>query len=256
MEYSHVFPWQVITRSAGLNLSVKLDHAIDIEALRRDAGQVLSAFPKLTASNVHHNGGWTGVALMSVDGEMSDDRTLGRHECSPTAALERAPYIREIVGRLSHKIGRVRLLTLAPGEAVTWHFDRDDSIDQVWSRIHLPIWSNPGAQLQIGHEDLFWRPGEMWYGEFSFPHRLRNRGAEPRTHLVCDLVVDDRTRSLIPDWYHAQKEPRARWRPVVQRLCKIHQLATFRTKRTHKFRQRIWPARPLPLPTPPPTGRA
>ena len=40
--YSHVFPWQAITRAAGLQLSVKLDQPVDIERLRQDAETVLA----------------------------------------------------------------------------------------------------------------------------------------------------------------------------------------------------------------------
>ena len=239
MQYSHCFPWQAISRSAGLNLSVKLDFDVDAGRLRRDAAAALRTFGTRAASNVHHDGGWKGLALMAVAGNMAEDRALRHLECHPTPALEHAPYIRELLERLGTRIGRVRILSLDPGERVTWHYDSDDSVDTVWLRLHIPIWTNPGVRLQIGHEDLFWRPGEMWYGEFSYPHRLRNGGEEPRLHLVCDVVADEQTRTLLPAWYHSQRQARARWRPVVQSLCKAHQLATFRTNRTYAWRRRL-----------------
>ena len=49
--------------------------------------------------------------------------------------------------------------------------------------------TNPEVRFQLSHQDLVWKPGELWYGDFSFPHRLRNRGTEARVHLVLDLAV-------------------------------------------------------------------
>jgi hypothetical protein len=260
MEYSHSFPWQIISRAAGLALSVKLDQPIDIEKLRSDAFTVTKAFAPQTASNVHHNGGWKAFGLMTVGGNMAEDRALLEQpspgggprtwrDASPTPALEQAPYISELLQRLGSRIGRVRILRLDPGERVVWHYDPPQSIDRFWLRIHLPICTNPGVRLQIGHEDHFWQPGEMWYGEFSYPHRLRNLGSEPRLHLVCDVVIDEQSKHLLPDWYYAQREERERWRPLIQALCKAHQLATFRTQRTYALRPKSWGRREQAPPT-------
>lgn len=231
--YSHLFPWQVITRAAGLQLAVKLDQPIDLEPLRRDAEAVLRRFMARPQHTVHHDGGWTAVLLVSANGDLAEGRAFGNYR--PTAALESAPYIREILERLSNSTGRVRLLSLAPGERVCWHYDHTDSIDRSFLRIHVPIWTNPGVRFQIGHQDLFWRPGEMWYGEFSYPHRLRNDGTASRLHLVCELKVDDTTSRLLPDYYRRQREVREWWRPSVQKMCKLHQKAILRTVRTRTW---------------------
>ncbi len=234
--YSHAFPWQVITRVTGLSLSVKLDVEVDVERLRRDAEAVLHHFALRPQHTAHHDGGWTAVGLVAAGGDIREDRGSRTDDgYRATPALKNAPYIEGLLRQLGSSAGRVRLLSLASGESVCWHFDDEDSVDSCFLRIHLPIWTNPKAKLQVSHEDLFWQPGEAWYGEFSFPHRLRNDGPGSRLHLVCDLKVDEAIRRLLPDWYHAQHECRRRWRPLLQRLCRAHQLATFRTARMRKL---------------------
>ena len=232
-DYAHIFPWQLITRSARLDLAVRLDFNVDVERLRQEAKAILQRFEPRPQHTVHHDGGWTAVGLVSVRGDMEEDRGSRTHDnYKPTPALESAPYIQEILDHFGASTGRVRLLSLTPGERVCWHWDGDDSIDTRFLRIHLPIWTNRGVKLQISHQDLFWRPGEVWYGEFSFPHRLRNDGEETRVHLVCDVKVNDVTRRLLPQWYLEQRDVRARWRRLAQHLCRAHQVAILRTSRT------------------------
>jgi hypothetical protein len=232
--YSHLFPWQAITRTAGLQLAVKLEYPVDVTQLRHDAQTVQERFKAHPQHTIHHDGGWTAILLVAANGDLTEGRAAGNYQ--PTAALESAPYIREVLNRLSNSTGRVRLLSLAPGEKVCWHYDATDSVDRKFLRIHLPIWTNPGVKFQIGHEDLFWRPGEVWYGEFSYPHRLRNDGTERRVHLVCDVAVDETTRGLVPQYYRDQRPQRERWRPWVQRMVKIHQTAIMRNSRMIQMR--------------------
>ena len=232
--YSHVFPWQAITRAAGLQLSVKLDQPVDIERLRQDAETVLARFKAHPQHTIHHDGGWTAVLLVAANGDLTEGRAAGNYQS--TAALDSAPYIREVLSRLSNSTGLVRLLSLAPGERVCWHYDAMDSVDRKFLRIHLPIWTNPGVKFQISHHDEFWRPGEMWYGEFSFPHRLRNDGAERRVHLVCDVAVDATTSRLVPQSYRDQRPERERWRRWIHKMVQMHQTAILRNSRMIQMR--------------------
>ena len=40
--------------------------------------------------------------------------------------------------------------------------------------------------------------GGTWYLDLSLPHRVRNRGATERIHLVIDCVANDWLLSLFP----------------------------------------------------------
>jgi hypothetical protein len=39
--------------------------------------------------------------------------------------------------------------------------------------------------------------GECWYLNVNFPHKVANRGATDRVHLVIDCAVDDWLRALV-----------------------------------------------------------
>src|SRR5581483_5774054 len=123
---------------------------------------------------------------------------------------------------------RVRLMQLLPGERVLWHFDSSESIDRANARVHVPIVTNAGVRFQISHEDCRWRPGELWYGDFSFPHRLHNTGSEGRIHLVLDLKVTDVVRSLFPREFLDSVKQRARLRGLVQAMVGLYTLPRYR----------------------------
>jgi hypothetical protein len=66
-------------------------------------------------------------------------------------------------------------------------------------RLHVPIVTNPGVRFLIGGAECGpWRPGELWYGDFSQPHSVENTGAETRYHLVVDVVTTDKVLALFP----------------------------------------------------------
>jgi hypothetical protein len=50
------------------------------------------------------------------------------------------------------------------------------------------------VELRIGRERFHWKPGELWYGDFSQEHEVHNRSSRDRIHLVIDLGV---TRELV-----------------------------------------------------------
>ena len=69
--------------------------------------------------------------------------------------------------------------------------------------------------MQISHEDVVWKAGEIWYGDFAFPHRLYNAGTASRVHLVIDVAINDFVQSLFSPEFLAAKEKRLRVRQAV-----------------------------------------
>ena len=51
-------------------------------------------------------------------------------------------------------------MNVAPGRRVFWHHDSMVSIDREIVRIHIPVRTNPGATLQISHQEAHWGAGE------------------------------------------------------------------------------------------------
>jgi hypothetical protein len=210
-DFWHLYPWQVVSRSMGINLSCRLGASdwIDADQIVAEIKKVVTQFGAEGHFNSkHHDGGWSAIGLISHEGNPNELRRLpGKYVKTP--ALTLAPYLESIIDSFQCDKERVRLMALQPGKNIYWHYDSTESIDNNDNaRLHIPIVTNPGVQLQICHEDLIWRPGELWYGDFSFPHRLRNGGRAERIHLVLDLKVSDYVTSLFPPSFLEQKERR------------------------------------------------
>ncbi len=89
-------------------------------------------------------------------------------------------------------------------------------------RLEEHVFHNQAIRFQISHEDCKWLPGELWYGDFTFPHRLRNEGTEPRVHLVIDLVKSDKFLSRLPQNVRDGKRQRQIIRKACQRACRVY----------------------------------
>ncbi|MCW3835285.1 aspartyl/asparaginyl beta-hydroxylase domain-containing protein [Sphingomonas canadensis] len=107
-----------------------------------------------------------------------------------TALLDRAPYLREVIGSFQCPVRCVRLMRLAPGSVIKEHRDADLSPEQGWARIHVPIVTNEDVTFFLNRVPLWMGPGEVWYLRLSDPHRVENRGATTRVHLVLDVEVN------------------------------------------------------------------
>jgi hypothetical protein len=218
MPYTRNYPWQVLTRLADLTLAFKLPFSYDPHRLQQDTSRILADFDTTPHYRWdHHDGGWEAISLIGAAGSASNLRTGGSYLKTP--AMERAPYIEEVLDDLPCQKYRVRLMRLAAGKNIFWHIDEGENMDAGHTRLHIPIATNPCVEFQISHENMRWRPGELWYGDFSFPHRLHNGGGEDRIHLVIDLRVNEFLRGTIPRRMTDETRKRERVRPWAQQLC-------------------------------------
>ena len=224
LSFSHAYPWQLLTRLAGVQLSCRLleDNAFDLAALQFEVRQLVSQYaPKPHSRYDHHDGGWNALGLIAHKGDPFEDRYM--LPLAKTPALTSSPHIESLVESFRTEKARVRLMELQSGKSILWHYDRGESIDDgEFVRVHIPIITNNAVRVQISHSDLVWREGEIWYGDFSFPHRLFNGGTQSRVHLVLDLRVNDFILSLFPPGYLAQRERRLRVKRRCQSLVNLY----------------------------------
>jgi hypothetical protein len=82
----------------------------------------------------------------------------------------------------TYKLGRFRLLLLEPRTSLSWHRDPEP-------RIHIPIFTNPGAHLCID-DKLKHLPadGRVWFTDTRNYHTVFNGGEENRIHLVATYL--------------------------------------------------------------------
>lgn len=161
---------------------IKLPMKFDAARLAEEALQ----FPEddWTYHPLRHDGN-TALALVSALGEVND-RFSG--QMRPTAALQKCPYILQVMASFRTVIGRTRLMRLARGADVPSHSDGNYS----WRnrvRIHIPIVTHPDITFSsIGKIDVHMAEGEAWTFDNWRQHAVYNRSPADRIHLVIDTV--------------------------------------------------------------------
>lgn len=143
---------------------------------------------------------WRVLSLRSPGGD--DNRTdaggPGPTPFANTRRLASAPYFGELLASLPSGVRSARLMSLAPGASVDTHRDTPLGFGFGMVRLHVPIVTNQDAILVLDGEEHCWQPGTFWYGDFSRPHSIANKGQENRVHLVIDTALSQPLLSLFP----------------------------------------------------------
>lgn len=215
--------FELLTLTTQLQLNVKLPIKIEAEKLLSDFQAVSSNFSGQLHSIIeHHDGGWRSIGLITSGGKVEEDRHINKvgQPYLPTAALQFCPYIRELLDELPAQKKRVRFLSLEPNHEIKWHCDGTGSVDKIVnsssSRFHIPVITSPKVEFKICHNICQWQAGNIYYGDFSFPHSVKNNWDKRRIHLVIDLIPNDNLRSLFPDSFLRDQYKRF----VLRKLCK------------------------------------
>ncbi|TCO55603.1 aspartyl/asparaginyl beta-hydroxylase domain-containing protein [Actinocrispum wychmicini] len=178
-------------------ICARLPRDYDPELLRRDLDS-LRALPQAPQPGPYHDGDWTGLELYA----QLPDRL---HHFGPTPALDHAPYLARILAELDCPKLLVRLLTLPPGSDIGEHNDAGSNFQFGSLRLHVPIVTHPDVIMVIDGERVFWQPGELWWGDFSRRHWLRNDSDVTRVHMVIDVQINDFVLGLFPPELVAEK---------------------------------------------------
>ncbi|MDH3636656.1 MAG: aspartyl/asparaginyl beta-hydroxylase domain-containing protein [Gammaproteobacteria bacterium] len=227
-KFGHLFPWQVLTRLVGAQMTCQLGSNLDVQQLSEEAAKIVEKFKPTNQHGDDHAGGWKSVSLISYGGDPFESKIVPGKPPMKTAAIKLAPYIESVIDGFDFEKTRVRMMQLLPGETILWHFDPNESIDISIARIHIPLVTNPDVIFQISHEDCQWRAGEIWYGDFSFPHRLFNGGQEGRIHLVLDVNVSDKLLAIFPEEYLVNKPKRVFIRRFTSRMINFYTWRRYR----------------------------
>src|SRR5262249_33508631 len=99
----------------------------------------------------------------------------------------------------------VRILFLPPGGHIKDHFDFHTNFQFGLLRLHIPIITHPDVHFIIDGERVTWAAGELWYGDFSKVHSVKNDSPLVRTHMVIDVQVNEFLLSLFPEDFVARR---------------------------------------------------
>ena len=176
-----------------------LPGSFDPQRLAADSDQVLPEEWSPHYNQRDYEGKWDGAALRSLDGAAGNlypDLTE-RGSFTDTSLLERCLYFRTVLAFFQCPLRSVRLLRLQPGARIREHCDFKLSLEDGEARLHIPITTNPDVDFVVSGTQLVMNPGEVWYINFSLPHRVANRGATERIHLVIDCIPNDWLRAQL-----------------------------------------------------------
>lgn len=166
---------------------IRLPLSFDIQRLAQEAQQFSEYEWDYHPQRYDGN---TALNLVSKNGGRSD-AYVGKMQATP--ALEKCPYIRQVMASFGTVIGRSRFMRLAPGKGVPAHSDTD----YTWRnrvRIHIPIVTDPAivfssmATAEKPQVDVHKRAGDAWIFDNWREHAVSNEAQIHRIHLVIDTV--------------------------------------------------------------------
>ncbi len=183
----------------------------DAERLRTDHDRIPMAAWLAHYNTQDYEGEWSGAPLRAVGGRAGNlyADPAPREPFADTPLLEHCPYLREVLAQFRCPLLAVRLLRLKPGARIREHRDHHLGLENGEVRVHVPVTTNPDVDFVVNGVRLAMNPGEAWYVNFNLPHRVANRGATDRVHLVLDCTVNDWLRGLLPQGGVLPPEPAA-----------------------------------------------
>jgi hypothetical protein len=162
---------------------LQLPLLFDAGALQREIGAFDEGMWRRHPTGMPGN---SALPLVAVDGDPARGDALDG-PMRPTPALERSPYLRQVLASLDAVIGRVRLMRLAGNAEVRSHIDTD----YYWHervRVHVPIVTQPSVRFSCGDQHVNMAVGECWIFDTWRLHHVSNENQDARIHLVVDTV--------------------------------------------------------------------
>ena len=117
--------------------------------------------------------------------------TYDQHESIDYPAYKILPEARPIIMGLmayvgGERLGRVMINKLKPGGKIFPHCDTKDHAEY-YSRFHIVLQSEPGNVFRCEDENLYMRPGEIWWFNNALEHEVINNSQDGRINIVCDI---------------------------------------------------------------------
>jgi quercetin dioxygenase-like cupin family protein len=182
-------------------VTIRLPRTYDVGLLQRDL-EALKSIERAAQPGPYHAGEWKGIALYSMGGKQTAmPSAAGMDTYRQTEALEHAPYMKEILDELASPKEVVRILFLPPGGHIKEHYDYHTNFQYGLIRLHVPIVTHPDVSFVIDNQRMAWNEGELWYGDFSKVHWVKNDSQVTRVHLVIDTQINDFILNLFPADY-------------------------------------------------------
>jgi len=209
----------------GLDVAIKLPIQFDPQQLQADL-TIAQRYRMATHPLENHDGTWQALNLIYSGGGLAythDDAYgarpgYGTQPPKKTEVLDHCHYFDEVLDSFDCEILMARLSTLPAGGRILHHYDPIESVDFGMVRLHIPVVTHKNVYSYLGHIRQRWAEGEVWYGDFTFPHRITNASPITRVHMIVDFEMNDKILELFPRGYLSCKERRAFHRRVQRNM--------------------------------------
>ncbi len=182
-----------------MHTSLRLPFQFEPERLQADLRQVLAEEFVPHFNTAYYQGDWSVVPFRSVGGRANhiypDPTTKTAYADTPL--LARCSHIRQVLACFPCPQQAVRFLRLKAGSIIKEHTDYNLGYEDGEVRLHIPVMTNPDVEFVLDGVRVEMKEGECWYHDFNQRHRVANRGATDRVHLVIDCVVNDWLREVL-----------------------------------------------------------
>lgn len=174
----------------------------DASRLRREVADIEPGYWVSHFVRNNYQGDWSAVALRCTERGLQHPILAVAPDANIDAKwidlplLEQCPYTKEVLSALRCELHSVRFLKLTAGSRILEHSDPGVDFDEGEVRLHVPVQSNQQVVIYLDGRPVPMREGELWYCNFTLPHRIDNNGDSDRLHLVIDCVVNDWLREL------------------------------------------------------------
>jgi ribosomal protein S18 acetylase RimI-like enzyme len=196
-------------KKPGISDVLKLALQFDAARLRADLARMTAEAFVPHFNTAYFQGDWSALPLRSVGGRADHiyPDPASKNSFADTPLLARCPGVQEVLAALPCPHQAVRFLRLKTGSSIKEHRDMELGFEDGEIRLHIPVITNPGVEFMLAGNRVVMNEGECWYLNFNLPHRVDNRGATDRIHLVIDCVVNNWLRDLVLAADTAAKKP-------------------------------------------------
>jgi len=213
-------PWQFISKIFSLNFTYQIDFDFNYHKILEEYNVVQNKLNEVShpSLGIDHDGGWEVVSLYSETGNATAVAKNTDTDTTPTEIIKYFTYTHEVIKELLVKYNckprRIRFSRLKAKKNINWHRDWDETMEYGNSRLHLPLIVNNKCKSNLCHESYQWTPGGLFYGDYSFPHQIKNEGSDDRLHLIIDLK-DPKNLFTDPQKFSLDEKKRKKYKKII-----------------------------------------
>ena len=194
---------------------LKLPFSFDVSRIEAELDALVGARWIKHMNTGDYEGGWSCLALRSVEGQADNIQALDGAEFRDTQALGQCPYLREVLDTFACEKTSVRLMALEAGAIIKPHRDPGGAFEDGLARLHIPLQTHPDVAFCIEDDEVHFSRADTWYLNAGCTHAVYNRSAQTRIHLMLDCPVNPWLQQVFDSSGFVPRAPSPYGDPVI-----------------------------------------